>query len=75
VFGFPVVRKGETIVRPVHIEDVGIGLSNLVADPLASGRTFEFYGPSYRYIDVLDIFMNLTGVSFRVLSLPSYVYR
>jgi hypothetical protein len=44
--GFPVVRAGQQLIRPVHVSDVSKGLNNLMYDESSLGKTFEFYGYS-----------------------------
>jgi uncharacterized protein YbjT (DUF2867 family) len=42
---YPLFGKGETLLQPVHVENVGEAIAAMFQDAATAGRTYEFGGP------------------------------
>ena len=42
---YPMFGKGETLLQPVHVENVGEAIAAMMQDDASAGRAYEFGGP------------------------------
>ncbi|KAI8622155.1 NAD(P)-binding protein [Chytriomyces sp. MP71] len=74
--GLPVYNNGQTIMRPVYVGDVASAIAKTMKSDLAVGKTVELAGPrSYRYQDLIELFLDVTKRDPLVWYPPKFVAK
>lgn len=68
---YPMFGKGETLLQPVHVENVGEAIAAMMQDAAAAGRIYEIGGPqTLSYAELLRLVAAEIGVRPRLVEMP-----
>jgi NADH dehydrogenase len=68
---YPMFGKGETLLQPVHVENVGAAIAAMLQDQATTGRIYEIGGPeTLSYADLLRLVATEIGVRPRLVEMP-----
>ena len=67
----PLIGGGRTRLQPIYVEDVAEAITRMLADPGATGRTYELAGPGvYTLRELVRIALRLIGRRRLLLPVP-----
>ena len=59
--GYPIMNKGKTTLRPIHVSDVAEGILRVIKSEASVGKLVDFTGPKqYSFNQMMDLISKIT---------------